>query len=48
MAIGAKKKSVTQQLAIWLLLIALALFAIWFADRALSDLWLLIIIWANG
>lgn len=48
MAVGAQKKSVTQRLAIWLLLIALASFALWFAYATLSDLWVLLILWAYG
>ena len=48
MAIRSQKKSVTQQLASWLLLIALASFTLWFAYATLSDFWVLIILWANG
>lgn len=48
MATRSKRKSVTQRVAIWLLLVALASFALWFAYATLSDFWLLIILWANG
>lgn len=48
MVIRSQKKSVTQQLAIWLLLIALASFSLWFAYATLSDFWVLFILWANG
>ncbi|MCW3849629.1 hypothetical protein OF829_20530 [Sphingomonas sp. LB-2] len=48
MAVRSQKKSVTQQCAIWLLMTALASFTLWFAYATLSDLWVLIIIWASG
>lgn len=48
MATGSQKKSLTQQLAIWLLIIALASFTLWFAYATLSDFWVLLILWANG
>lgn len=48
MAARSQRKSVTQQVAIWLLLIALASFALWFAYATLSDFWVLIILWVNG
>lgn len=42
------KNSVTQQIAVWLLLGSLAIIALWFAVAIVSDFWLLIIIWANS